>query len=259
MQLATNGRPIDELAIDRIREFCPPEGYYVAFSGGKDSVVILDLVHRAGVPYDAHHHLTTVDPPELVRFTRTFPEVEIRRPPLTMWQLIAREGIPPLRQARYCCKHLKEHGGDGRVVLTGIRWAESSRRSQRRMTEACRAGKGKRFVHPIIDWTTSDVWDYIRERGLRYCGLYDEGFKRLGCVLCPMVDNPHLIRQQMERWPRLAARWKRAVMGTWRKDVCRARSPEDHWEWWIARHGSGKPSSDPVLFEDDPGLSEPGQ
>jgi len=51
------------IAIECIREHCPPEGLYVAFSGGKDSMVILDLVKAAGVKYDAHFNKTTVDPP----------------------------------------------------------------------------------------------------------------------------------------------------------------------------------------------------
>ena len=73
------------IAIQRIKSFEPKEGYYVAFSGGKDSCVVLDLVKRAGVKFDAHYNLTTVDPPELVRFVKDkHPEVEINKPPKSM-------------------------------------------------------------------------------------------------------------------------------------------------------------------------------
>lgn len=58
----------EALAIQIIRDNEPPEGYFVAFSGGKDSVVALGLTRRAGVRHEASHNLTTVDPPELVRF-----------------------------------------------------------------------------------------------------------------------------------------------------------------------------------------------
>jgi len=101
-----------EIAIDRLKAFCPPEGYYVAFSGGKDSVVIFDLVKRSGCKFDAHYNLTTVDPPELVKFIRQqHPEVTIRRPEKTMWKLIVENGMPPTRLIRYCCRILKEGGG----------------------------------------------------------------------------------------------------------------------------------------------------
>ena len=104
-----------QLAIDRLREFEPDDGYYVAFSGGKDSQVVLDLVRRSGCRYDAHYNCTTVDPPELVRFIRAeYPEVEWHRPDLSMWQLIVKKRFPPTRFRRYCCEYLKERGGQGR-------------------------------------------------------------------------------------------------------------------------------------------------
>ena len=124
-------------AINRLKAFEPPEGYYVAFSGGKDSQCIYHLCEMAGVKFDAHYAVTSVDPPELVRFMmKQYPDVEFeyhrfedgRRK--TMWNIIEQHTIPPTRQARYCCSELKETGGKGRVVVTGVRWAESARRKE---------------------------------------------------------------------------------------------------------------------------------
>ena len=260
MRRRLDGKSMDAIAIERLQEFegealeKHPNGYWLAFSGGKDSVCILDLAKRADVTFEAHYSVTTVDPPELVQFIRSFPEVQIDRPPLTMWQLIRKKGMPPRRMARYCCQELKEHGGDGRVVVTGVRWGESNRRSKRRMVESCyRSKSGRRFIHPIIDWSTTDVWAYIRERPLRYCRLYDEGWKRLGCVLCPMTRQTE---KQIARWPRLARAWERAVKATWNPASARHgfTSADEYWAWWLDRDATGKPDTDPVLFEDDPDM-----
>ena len=120
-KIGKNGIEIEDkiqAAINRIKYFEPPEGYYVAFSGGKDSIVVLDLVKRSGVKYDAHYNLTTVDPPELVYFIReNYPDVIIDKPELTMWKLIIKRLGPPNRWMRYCCRDLKERGGGEDSVL----------------------------------------------------------------------------------------------------------------------------------------------
>lgn len=122
-------------AIQRLRSFEPEEGYYVAFSGGKDSQCVYHLCEMAGVKFDAHYYVTSVDPPELVRFIKKqYTQVLFDIPhdkdgkPLTMWNLIPQKLMPPSRVARYCCAELKEKCGAGRITVTGVRWAESTRR-----------------------------------------------------------------------------------------------------------------------------------
>lgn len=136
-QLNLWGKNKVEVAIDRLQSFEPKDGYYLAFSGGKDSQCIYHLAKMAGVKFDAHYRITSVDPPELVRFIKTqYPDVALDYPRdadgnvITMWNLIPQQTIPPTRKARYCCDKLKESGGEGRLTVTGVRWAESPARKQ---------------------------------------------------------------------------------------------------------------------------------
>lgn len=136
-QLNFSGKDKVEVAIDRLKSFEPEEGYYLAFSGGKDSVVIKALADMAQVKYDAHYNHTSVEPPELVQFVREYHkdvQIEWHRykdgSRITMWNLIPKRSFPPTRIARYCCQELKEHGGDGRLAITGVRWAESANRKK---------------------------------------------------------------------------------------------------------------------------------
>jgi len=223
-------------AIDRLRAFEPPEGYYVAFSGGKDSQCIYHLCKQAGVKFDAHYNVTSVDPPELVRFIREqYPDVSRDIPhdkngkPMTMWSLIVQRGVPPTWTARYCCKELKESEGKGRLTVTGVRWAESVRRAKkqgvvkefdgltlnddnsetRRHVEQCYRTR-KTLINPIVDWSTEDVWEYLNDVvKVPHCSLYDDGFSRLGCIGCPMGGHRKQ-RENFARWPAYRDNYMRA-------------------------------------------------
>lgn len=226
------------IAVERLWFHCPPEGYYLAFSGGKDSIVLKHLADMACVPYDAHFNMTTVDPPEVIRFIRQYhPDVERHRPEETMWQLIVRHRMPPTRRVRYCCEALKEHGGIDRVVLTGIRWEESSQRKKRSMVHVCYNHPSKHFVHPIIDWDEEDIWEFIRSEDLPYCSLYDEGFKRIGCVLCPLFRGR---KADIERFPGFYKAYLRAFQKMLKAreeaglKTDRWNSPQDVMDWWLS-------------------------
>ena len=134
-----------EKSIKRLKTFCPPEGYYLAFSGGKDSVVCKRLLDMSGCKYHSVYRVTSVDPPELVRFIKEqHPDVVREVPrypadyknenlagkPVTMWNLIPENMMPPTRIMRYCCDKLKESGGTGEMTVTGVRWEESDSRKK---------------------------------------------------------------------------------------------------------------------------------
>lgn len=248
----------DEAAIQLLRDLEPSEGYYLAFSGGKDSTVLYDLAVRSGVKFDAHYNVTTVDPPELVYHIRKhYPDVEFNHNGgLTMWSLIVKKRTPPTRLARFCCEALKESGGLGRVVLTGVRWAESVKRSRRRQVEACYTGK-KSYVNPIINWSDDEVWAYIIERGIPYCSLYDEGYTRLGCVMCPMSGRSGMLRDA-ERWPKIADAYRRACRRSLNKAIDdgleRAnwrRDSDDMYDWWLSDSSNRVGDQNERLFWDE--------
>lgn len=122
----------EKQAIERLRAFEPStDPYYLCYSGGKDSDCIRILADLAGINYECHHNLTTVDAPETVRYVkevmRTYGEEQYIRtetekyyqyggrgfihiPPKSMWKLIEEKKIPPTRIIRYCCAVLKEGG-----------------------------------------------------------------------------------------------------------------------------------------------------
>jgi phosphoadenosine phosphosulfate reductase len=238
------------IAIRRLKEFEPPEGYYLAFSGGKDSIVTKKLADLARVKYEAHYSHTTIDPPEIIYFMRKYhSDVKVDYPKKPFLQEMVERGFPD-RARRWCCKEYKERGGQGRFVITGIRWAESSRRRQRKMIEFCYKDKSKKYLNVIIDWSDDEVWEFIKRHNMPYCKLYDEGWKRIGCLFCPMSRKRR--KQDVNRYPRYVSLFikyfkklydRKKEKGL--KSVDRWKDGEEMFWWWMA-------SDPPKRFKDDP-------
>lgn len=112
------------------------QGYYLAFSGGKDSQALFHMTQLAGVKFRGHMNLTSVDPPEVIRFVKkNYPEVELIKPGKSIFQIAVEKQILPTMRVRWCCAEYKETAGAGKVTLIGIRKAESSRRAKRNEVE----------------------------------------------------------------------------------------------------------------------------
>ena len=224
-----------EKTMERMRAFQPEEGYYGAFSGGKDSQALYHVAQMAGVKVDWHFQQTSVDPPQLLRFIRAnYPAVEWHAPTRTMFQLILQKRMLPTRRIRFCCRELKEQGGAGRVVLVGVRGEESVKRSTYKMVDFCQRTH-KRIVRPLLDWTWGDVWGFLAAQGVTHCELYDPpyNFKRIGCIGCPMS------RKKMWRDFRFFPNHKRAYLHTIQKLLDMGKyqeysTPEAVLKWWIS-------------------------
>jgi len=230
-------------AIAILRAIEPPDGYYLAFSGGKDSCVIKALCDMAGVKYDAYYTVSGIDPPELVRFIRDkHPDVKWERFAPPMFSLLPIKGFP-IRHVRWCCESYKEAGGAGRLAILGVRREESQTRADREMLSIF---NGKTTLNIIVDWNEGDVWEFIEKHEIPYCSLYDEGWSRLGCIGCPMhsVSQKH---KELDRWPgfekayRIAFRKLYALRLESNPDAVKHwQSGDEMFDWWI----SNKPLSE---------------
>lgn len=270
---------IEQTAIERLRMASDmslrlyKQPLVVTYSGGKDSDVLLHLAEASGIPFEVLYSLTTADAPETVWHIRdTFRRLELTGVKcdidthrtsdggnVTMWNLIPRKLLPPTRWMRYCCSELKEGGGKGRFIATGVRWAESVQRKSRgalevlhsnktkrltlmndndesrRMMENCQL-KGKRIVNPIIDWTDADVLGYAKEEKICMNPLYACGWKRVGCIGCPMASKHRKV--EFARYPKIKAAYVRAfdrMLAERRKRglPCDWQTGEDVMHWWM--------------------------
>lgn len=283
---------LEHLAIERLKAASEMslqhygQPLIITDSGGKDSSVVKELALRSGIHFEIMHNHTTADAPETVRFVRQeakrFEDLGIKytiNMPMykgkrtSMWSLIPQKLMPPTRLVRYCCAVLKETGGAGRFIATGVRWAESTSRKngrgiyetvaakkdnkimlnndnddKRMLFENCRL-QAKRAVNPIVDWSDSDVWDFLNADKYEILTghsvpmykipvnpLYSEGWCRVGCVGCPMASKAR--EKEFIRWPKykqlyinafdkmLTEMQKKQTNRTW-------QTAQDVFNWWM--------------------------
>ena len=171
----------------------------VAYSGGKDSDVILELTKMAGVKYRAIYKNTTIDPVGTVKHCKE-KGCEIVRPKngITFFKLVEQIGFPN-RHKRFCCKYLKEYKILDMSII-GVRKSESRKRAERyKEPIECRFYGSKKIhaqaIYPILDWSDDNVVEFIKERGIKCHPLYydEQGNfhveRRLGCVGCPLMSK----------------------------------------------------------------------
>lgn len=239
-------------------------GYFLAFSGGKDSQALYHIAKLAGVKFNANINFTSVDPPQVVRFVhRQYPDVICHAPKKSIYDIAVDRGILPSMRIRWCCADLKEQAGAGKVTLIGIRKQESTRRAKRHEVEVsnrqfsgslnefhqwqeakikekeeklmkkmkkegkkvnedffsadkknevrCINGKDTILISPIFEWTDKDVWEFLNNVvQVEHCELYDKGYKRIGCILCPMSNHKHKLRE-IKDFPYVKSGWIRAI------------------------------------------------
>jgi phosphoadenosine phosphosulfate reductase len=236
-----------EAAIETLRFYAPTDApYWGAFSGGKDSVVIKELARLAGVAVEWHYSMTTIDPPELVRFIREkHPDVIRDRAAKNFFSRIV-ESRFPTRRIRWCCEEYKEtKTPKGRRLILGVRSAEGVTRRQAWSSFTHHKRTGDYAICPIVHWHDDDVWWFIRTNTLPYCVLYDEGFTRLGCIGCPMAGAAGR-KREFARWPRFQTLWREAFRKLWERRAgtkqrggdewfgsAHFSSWEAMWEWWL--------------------------
>lgn len=208
---------------------------------------------------------------EGIKATIIYPTYKGKR--TSMWELIPQKLMPPSRLMRYCCSILKETGGANRAIVTGVRSSESYKRSSRQFAETfttstksririnyqdaaeafwadssrtfiehdnaflthCRV-QGTTSFQPIIDWTDTDVWDYIRSEHLDYNPLYDDGFCRVGCVGCPMASKSRYA--EFRRWPAYKNMYKHAFARMLEARIAAGKktqwkSADEVFNWWM--------------------------
>lgn len=187
--------------------------FYVAFSGGKDSVVALDLVQRA-LPHNKFKVLfgdTGMEFPDTYKIVEKIEQhckdakIEFLRAksdfdPKVTW----REFGPPAQTMRWCCSvHktapqiilLREYTNNPHfrgMAFTGIRGDESASRSEYEGISHGEKVRGQYSCHPILEWNSAELFSYIYERQLLINDAYKKGNSRAGCLVCPLATSKNM-------------------------------------------------------------------
>lgn len=240
-------------------DMTPEEGLWIAYSGGKDSECVLALVKQAEVKFTAYYNVTGIDAPDSIRFIReNHPEVNFIHPKRNYIQLVEFAGLPTM-QRRFCCDKIKENTGAGHVVVTGVRAQESKKRQQlsevklysrrrpnrnrdntKNIDEViesqhqCIQGKDRLMVHPIFQWSETDVWQYIAMNNLPINPMYSK-VGRVGCMYCPFAQT-----KQIEMYEKLYPIYRKRLLVAIKRNLTKSnkvmfKDEEECFDWWKSK------------------------
>lgn len=238
----------------------------VAYSGGKDSDVILELVKMTNRPYRVHHSLTTLDAPETIKHISEVKrktekdsncvDFVLIRPELTFTQLIEKHKFPPTRNSRYCCRVLKENssGDIGDILVLGVRADESTKRKDRKLFQIKGKDKitGDKFINcdlarfnklygnidnelainPIVYWTTNDIKDFVDKYDIKLNSVYEKqgGIEtRCGCLFCPLASQKSRM-YHIENYP---VQWERIKKSLVKIAIERGYNEEEQYHFVV--------------------------
>lgn len=214
----------------------------VAYSGGKDSDVILELAKMSDIKFRAIYKNTTIDPPGTIKHCKDN-GAEVLMPKKNFITILEENGFPTHR-SRFCCRYLKEYKVLDKAIM-GVRKAESTKRAKRysEPTECRFYGSKKEHVnaiYPILDWTDQEIVEFIVERGIKVHNLYyrEDGTidpkRRLGCMCCPLA-SVNKRREQFKQYPNMVKIYIRAGQ-KYREthpDVNRVKAHESIYSWFV--------------------------
>ncbi len=197
----------------------PGLAFTVSFSGGKDSLVALELACRSGRKPTMLFSNTGLEFPETIAHVRATARDKGLRlleggAADSFWENLPRFGLPA-KDFRWCCKVCKlapmtsllaGHFRGGVLTVEGRRRRESFARQGIRLVEDSPFVPGQLNIEPIRDWRALDVWLYIRMRHLTYNPLYDADLERVGCWMCPATLESEFEAVKTAH-PELHARW----------------------------------------------------
>ena len=200
----------------------------VSFSGGKDSLVVLDLTLSAlkNRNVQAFFLNTGIEFPETVEFAHNYcrdSNIKLieKKAVSDFWDNVDVFG-PPAKDFRWCCKICKLAPANAAIeeclekaptciTVDGKRRYESFSRANISTSEKNPFVPGQLNIFPIKDWKAIEVWLYIYWRKLEYNPLYDLGFERVGCYLCPAALSAEYKRLK-DLHPQLHERWESFLM-----------------------------------------------
>ena len=192
----------------------------LAYSGGKDSDVILKLAKMACIPFTPIYKNTTIDPPGTINHVREN-NVKIVQPKRPFFKIIENKGFPS-RFSRFCCEEIKEYKIKDTAII-GVRREESQKRAAiYKEPVRCRIYKNKDHVNqvlPILDWTLENVKEFITEFDVKLAPHYyrEDGTvdfeRRLGCMGCPLKSDCGLA--DFKAHPKMLRMWIKSGLVWW--------------------------------------------